>query len=329
MSHRMDRITGFSQDRVTTSDGAPTMPVGRVTYVDNLMDFCNKCGKGIEADWVFCRSCGYSLGDRELDAISARQGTPVAAAPKVELISRGWDVVDVEAIDVDTVDVDMIHPLDDDVVAPLAPGTIEITIDDLTVIEHSEEEAENDSEEEIAVGAVPPVARDAWDHLRPHGQMPATSEPSRIRARVGQALVMVAAFAALVSSALYLVLNVQLERFAEGEVSAGTVIDFRHIAEVSLLVLAGLSAIALMSLVWWMLETVPLSRFGPGPAGMVALPAFLGGTALVAIFALEDSATVADSLTANSLVVLGLGLLMVSGLATIRIVRRVEIGTRW
>jgi hypothetical protein len=238
-------------------------------------------------------------------------------------------VVDIEAVDVDTIDVDMIHPsaqaLDDEVVAPLAPGTIEITIDDLTVIEHSEEE----TEEQPAVSPVPPVARDAWDHLRPHGQMPATIEPSRTRARIGQALVMAAAVAALVSSALYLALNLQLDRFAESKVSAQSVTDLRSIAEVSLLVLAGLTAIALMSLGWWLLEAMPLSRFGPGPAGMIALPAFLGGTALVAIFALEDSATVADSLTANSLVVLGLGLLMVSGLATIRIVRRVEIGTRW
>ncbi len=309
------------------------------------MDFCNKCGSETDPDWVFCRSCGNSFDDREAAATSSPQSTPVPTVPKVELISRGWDVVDVDPVDVDPVGVDPVgvdavdieavdiqavdidtatapaDPLeDDDLATPLVPGTVEISVDDVTVVEHPLE----DTEEEPPAAAAPTVPTDRWDHLRPHGQIPGVREPSRTAARVGQIFALIAAVAALVSSVLYLVLNIQLERYADGTVSEQAVSDIRNTAEASLLVLAGLAAVALLSLGWWMVKAFPSARFRPGPAGMITLPAFFGGTALVAFFALQESSTVADDLTANSLVVLGLGLIMVAGLSAVRTVGRIE-----
>lgn len=295
------------------------------------MDFCNKCGSETDPDWVFCRSCGNSFDDRETAATSSPQSTPAPTVPKVELISRGWDVVDVDTVDIEAVDIQAVDidtatapadPLeDDDLAAPLVPGTVEISVDDVTVVERPLEE---DTEEEPPTATAPTVPPDRWDHLRPHGQIPGVSEPSRTAARVGQIFALIAAVAALVSSVLYLVLNVQLERYADGTVSEQAISDIRTTAEASLLVLAGLAAVALLSLGWWMVKAYPSARFRPGPAGMIALPAFFGGTALVAYFALQESSTVANDLTANSLVVLGLGLIMVAGLSAVRTVGRIE-----
>ena len=105
------------------------------------MDFCNKCGSKTDPDWVFCRSCGNSLDDGGPAAGESAQSTPIPTVPKVELISRGWDVVDVEtveikAIDVTTADVPGDPLTDDDVVPAMAPGSVEISLDDVTIVEH-------------------------------------------------------------------------------------------------------------------------------------------------------------------------------------------------
>ena len=300
------------------------------------MDFCNKCGSQTDTDWVFCRACGNSLDSRDIEAATATQAIPNQTAPKVELISRGWDIVDVDTVDLPT------DPLqDDDVVAPMAPGTIEISIDDVTVIERTAEEdvgvdgaaattAETIAPEEKPVSDTPldvPAAvdpADAWDHLRPHGQMPDVAEPARTPAQMSQILVLVAALAALVSSVLFLFANVELDRFASGKVSASTAANIQSLAEMSLVVLAGLGAIALAGVGWWMIKAFPVRGFRPGPAEFVALTALLGGTAMVLGLALSEPETVAGALTANSLVVLGLGLLMAAGLAAVRTISRID-----
>ena len=150
----------------------------RVTWVGNLMDFCNKCGSKTDLDWVFCRSCGNSLDDGDTAAGESINSTPTPTVPKVELISRGWDIVDVETIDIATADAPVDALEDDDVVIGLPPGTVEISVDDVTIVEHSAETAEQ-AEAEAPVPRVEREAPDAWDHLRPHGQTPAVKEPSR------------------------------------------------------------------------------------------------------------------------------------------------------
>ena len=50
---------------------------------------------------------------------------------------------------------------------------------------------------------------------------------------------------------------------------------------------------------------------------------------LIGYLVLLEKVTVADELTANSLIVIGLGLLMLASLATIRTISRVEIRDRW
>ena len=62
------------------------------------MDFCSNCGSSTDPDWVFCRSCGAGLDGPGDDPEAARPMTQ-ATKPKVELISRGWDVVDVETVE--------------------------------------------------------------------------------------------------------------------------------------------------------------------------------------------------------------------------------------
>ncbi|MDJ0925110.1 MAG: hypothetical protein QNJ77_11165 [Acidimicrobiia bacterium] len=298
------------------------------------MDFCNECGSKTDPDWVFCRACGSSLGT---DGDAAAGPVLEAAGPKVELISRGWDVVEVETVDLPA------DPLtDEEVVEPVAPGAIEVSVDDVTVIEapdttETDEPSADEpptTAEELTESAetVPQADRaealDRWDHLRPHGQMPELREPTRTPAQAAQIAVLVAALAALVSAVLYLALNIQLDQYATGSTSERAVNDVQRVAEASLLVLAGFAGLALLAIVWWMTKALPIGGFRPKIAGIIALPALGGGAAIVALFATTQPDSVADAMTANSFVVLGLGLVMMGCLAIVRTLTRVELEGR-
>ena len=298
------------------------------------MDFCNECGSKTDPEWVFCRACGSSLDASDVEAVAAQ---PIATgnSPKVELISRGWDVVDIEPAGEEAAPPLPIDPMEtDEVVLPLDPDAVEISVDDVTVVARPAETEEPEADEEATSDPVgdTAVARDAsdrWDHLRPHGVIPGISDPSRVPAKVSQMAVLSTALAALVSAVLYLFLNIQLDRFAAGNVSGGAVRDVRTVAEGSLLVVAGLGIVSLITFVWWTIKARPHHPLQFGLAGWIALPAWLGGAALVGFSALLEKATVADELTANSLIVIGLGLLMLAGLATIRSISRIVIRDRW
>jgi hypothetical protein len=287
------------------------------------MDFCNECGSKTDPDWVFCRSCGNPLDSPEIEAVAA-QPTSSGNSPKVELISRGWDVVDIDATEEDWnsgFPVDLLET--DEVVTPLDPDAVEISVDDVTVVARSEEAVPGDEDENDA--AIESLG-DRWDHLRPHANIPSVTEPSRLPARISQIMVLVAALSALVAAALYFVLNIRLEQFAAGNISEVAVGDARTVAEASLLVMAALVAVSLSIFVWWMIETRPLK---PGPAGLIALPAWLGGGVLIGYFAFLEKDTIADALTANSLIVIGLGLVMLASLAAVRMISRVGTRHRW
>ena len=351
--HRGDRITDSPDSDVDLSWDSLSRCVGFEVEPINVgrqpMDFCNECGKTTEPEWIFCRSCGNPLDSPEVEAVAVQ---PIASTntPKVELISRGWDVVDVDATETDSgareADLGPELPTDllesNEVAQPLDTDAVEISVDEVTIVARPEEavpadgdEGEERDEDEVAErdeveaeAAIDPSS-DRWDHLRPHGQIPGVSDPSRLPAKTSQVAVLITAFSALVSAVLYLFLNTQLDRFADGDISAGAVRDIRAVAEASVLVMAGLAIISLIMFAWWMIKVRRTHPLQFGPAGWIALPAWLGGVALIGYFALQEKTTVADELTANSLIVIGLGLLMLASLAAIRTISRVEIRDRW
>ena len=205
------------------------------------MDFCNECGNTTEPEWVFCRSCGNSLESSEIESVAAQ---PIATSnsPKVELISRGWDVVDVEVAADESSSTLPTDPLQtNEIVMPLDPDAVEISVDEVTVVARPEEAAPPEAAES---DSAPDASSDRWDHLRPHGQIPGVSDPSKVPAKASQIAVLTTAFGALVSAVLYLFLNIQLDDYAAGEISEGAVRDVRAVAEASLLVLAGLAIVA-------------------------------------------------------------------------------------
>lgn len=97
-------------------------------------------------------------------------------------------------------------------------------------------------------------------------------------------------------------------------------------ADIGLLVAAGLAALAGLTLIIWAIRTRAKSDFRPGTAGLVALISGASGIAIVAtmVFAIEQE-TVSEALAVNSLIVLGLGLVIVACLATVRTVGRIDL----
>lgn len=281
------------------------------------MDFCFNCATKIDPDWAFCKSCGSGF-----DAPESEPATPTIvttpAAPKVELISRGWDVVDVEAITHPT------DPLEDDVIdVPLPPGAIEISVDDVTVVETLEDPPVESADQTSSDDPAP--VTDRWDHLRPHAYIPGATAPATALARAGQVSMLMVAVAGLVATALRFYLNTRLDAFGDGTISQRALGDTRTVADASLLVMLGLVVIALGTLVWWMLKTENRSSLQPGSAVSLVIATAVVGATMVTLFYLLENETVADAITANTLIILGLGLVMMSCLGTVRAIGRIEL----
>lgn len=283
------------------------------------MDFCSDCGQTTEPDWVFCRSCGYALDTPEIESPSTA-AAKAAGPPKVELISRGWDVVDVDAIELPS------DPLlDEPTPTPLPPGAVEVSVDDITVIEQADDAAESaPAADDAAPAPVVLEDKDRWDHLRPHGQIPGVSEPTTIPARVSRIAVLLVALAAAVAVGVRFYLNAKLDAFGQGNVSARTVDDVEVVANFALIVVAAFAVLAAISLGWWVVKAKIGSRFRPGPAEYISLAAGLAGVALVVIFMILEQDSVTAAIAANSLVILGLGLVILACLAVVRSVTRIE-----
>lgn len=285
------------------------------------MDFCNDCGQTTDPDWVFCRSCGSTLDAPESSA--AAVATP-SGPPRVELISRGWDVVDVEPVEELPAD-----PLHEDIVPDLAPGTIEVAVDNLTVVGHPDAIPADTDDEPDGNDAVPEALdTDRWDHLRPHGEIPGVTEATTLPARTSRVAILIVALGALIAAGIRFFLNTRLEAFGEGSISARALNDVETAADVALLVVAGLALIAGGILIWWLTRVKGRSRFRPGPAEVIALVAGVSGIALIAIFMALEQDSVTTAIAANSLVVLGLGMVMAACLATVRSVTRIEFEDR-
>ena len=273
------------------------------------MDFCFNCGGKTDPDWVFCRACGSSLEENSVNDLVAAPAVP-GSTPKVELISRGWNEV------IETVEVPADPLADDDGTQnPVSPGAVEVTVDDITVIETVEEEEPAPAR---------PAAVDPWDHLRPHGDLPPLQRYVTLPARVGQALVLLAALAALSAAGIHFYLNTRLDAFRDGGVSARLIDDIEVVADMSLLVAGGFLLIAGIVLIWWLVRTWPTGDFRPGKGGVVALISLIAGIALIGgSYALETQ-TVTEAIAVNSLIVLGLGLIMTACLATVRTIERID-----
>ena len=298
--------------------------------MDNLMDFCNDCGQTTDPDWVFCRSCGSTLDAPDVAASTVAATT--SGPPKVELISRGWDVVDIDPVDPLPAD-----PLEEELAADLAPGAIEVSVDNVTVVEQpatplvDDEDVDADAaDEELEPTAATPekAETDRWDHLRPHGQIPGVTETTTLAARTSRVAVLIVALGALVAAVLRFFLNTRLEAFGEGRISARALNDVETVADVALLVVAGMALIAGGVLIWWVAKVEGRSRFRPGPAEIIALGAGISGIALIVTFMILNQDSVTTAIAANSLVVLGLGMVMAACLATVRSVTRIEFEDR-
>ena len=271
------------------------------------MDFCFNCGHTTDPDWVFCRACGSALEDDAADIAVPVQN---AGAPKVELISRGWDDQVIETIEIgdDQVTDDEVAP------APVPPSGIEIKVEDITVIEAPEAAPTPD----------PLSPADPWNHLRPRGELPPLRHHVTRQGRVGQGLVLLAALAALSAAAIHFYLNTQLNAFSDGTVTARTIDDLRTIADMSLIVAGTLLVLAAVGLGWWAYRSLPGTHLRLGQGGVVAIGALAAGTGLVVAALLLDADSVTQAIGTNSLIVLGLGLVMAACVAAARTVDRID-----
>jgi hypothetical protein len=250
-----------------------------------------------------------------------------ATKPKVELISRGWDVVEIETIEAAA------DPLGDDVPAPPLPSdSIEISADDITVVarpdESATESAPDPSAATAGAGAQPATAADSdrWSHLRPQGQLPPLLHPARTAARVAQMATLLMALAALAGAILHFFLNLRLEGYADQEVGAAEVADAATVADISLLALSGAAAIAIGTLVWWLVKSRKEPAFRLGIVGIAALTSIVAGGGAVAGLAFADAGTVGQAIALNSLMILALGLIMIGCLAMVRTIVRADRG---
>ena len=272
------------------------------------MDFCFSCGSKTDPDWVFCRSCGNGLDETE-ELVETIADSTASGSPKVELISRGWE----EVVDIETVELPTELLETDEIAFPVPAGGIEVTVDSITVVEEP-------------APATEPVAADPWDHLRPHGEMPRIQDRPSATARTAQVALATVAFSGLVAAGLRFYLNTRIDAFGKGEATAQEVDDITLVADVGLLIMAALAIIAVGTLAWWFAKARATSSSRLGPADWLALAGLVAGIGLVTTFVLLDRQTVAADLAANSLVVLGLGLLVASTLASIRTVGRIDLG---
>ena len=142
--------------------------------------------------------------------------------------------------------------------------------------------------------------------------------------RVGQALVLLAALGALSAAAIHFYLNTQLNAFRNGTATARTIDDLRTIADMSLIVAAILMVVAAGALGWWAYRSLPGTDFFPGQGGIIAIAALVAGVGLVVWAVLLDATSVTRAISTNSLIVLGLGLVMASCLAAVRTVERID-----
>ncbi len=272
------------------------------------MTTCSNCGANIDPDWTSCPACGRVVGTAA-DSLGASEHSP-GPGPQVELISRGWSVVDLESEDTP------LHDLleeDDSSGPPLSPGSIEISVDDISFVASAE----------TGPDAAVDGPTDSWAHLRPKGEMPALVRRVSIAARVVQTLAMITAVVTLGAGGVHFYLNTQLEASGRGEVALRTISDLQQVADIGLAVVAGTALVTILALAGWR-WTVRGKGASTGKAGAVALLACIAGGSVVGAFYTLRRDTVTESIAANSLIILGLGLVVAAALIIVPAVGRVD-----
>lgn len=271
------------------------------------MTTCSYCGITIESDLDTCQSCGRVVARQNMPTPGA--GLSDGDSPQVELISRGWDVVDIDVQELPT------DPLDGDDVtrSTLSPGIVEIAVDDISIVTDTEDEPNR-----------APAPLDPWDHLRPKGEMPRLARRVSIPARIVETLTVVTTLTAVGAAAVHFYLNTQLEAFAEGRISEARISDVETVADISLITVAGLILATVLGWLLWRWRVRSADDPTAGKAGTVAMLAFVAGVVVTVGFYLLGKDTVTEGIAANSLIVIGLGLVAAASLLTGRIVSRVE-----
>jgi hypothetical protein len=275
------------------------------------MTTCPYCRITIEPDLDTCQSCGRVVARQ--NAPGPGTGLSDGDNPQVELISRGWDVVDIDVQEPPT------DPLagDDVTRSTLPPGSVEIAVDDISIVTDTEDEPRQ-----------APAPLDPWDHLRPKGEMPRLARRVSIPARIVETLTVVTTLAAVGAAAGHFYLNTQLEAFAEGRISEARISDIETVADISLITVAGLILATVLGWLLWRRRIRSTDDPTAGKAGTVAMLAFVAGVGVTAGSYLLRKDTVTEGIAANSLIVIGLGLVAAASLLTGRIVSTIEHRTQ-
>ena len=298
------------------------------------MEICSNCGATTIGET--CHRCGHPLPLAQ-DLLTLE--TTTTPSPKVELISRGHDIVEADAIEVAAESLDDVPP------PPIPPGGVEVTVDEVTVVATEDnrveeetpdvtlpdadaEDAEFVSDAETTNEITPPAATttaggDHWDHLRPHGEMPPLARRVSVIGRVVEVFSILTAVAGLGSAGIHFYLNTRLEVWSRGRLVVENIDEIETIAEISLLVAAGLAALSLLTLLLWRVIKRPQRR-AAGRTGALAALALVSGTAVVATFYLLRRETATEAIAANALIILGLGLIVSSFLIIARLVDRLD-----
>jgi len=264
------------------------------------MSECITCGAEIDPGWNACRRCGRAIEFQDLSP--SVTGHEPQVEPQVELISRTWNVVEIDGVEVPT------DALEAGEAPPLSPGSIEVSVDGISITTTGSDENAN---QPLDTGA--PVATDSWSHLRPHGEMPRRARRVSVSARVVQTLATITALVTLATGIMHFYLNTRIEALSRGDASPGSITDTERLADTGLLVVGGLIVLTALALAWWRWD-VRETGIRIGKASGVAGLCLIGGAAVVIAFRALRQETITESIAANSLIVLGLGLLIAAAL---------------
>ncbi len=242
---------------------------------------------------------------------------PGDTAPQVELISRGWSVVDVDAQELAS------DPLDgnDISTASLAPGSIEIAVDNISVVTGGDEDAEAAGTQESQPAT---AASDPWEHLRPKGEMPRMARRVGVPARIVEITATLTAVMAVIAGAAFFFLNTRLQAVDEGRIALGSVSGLELATTIGLIIVAVAAATTALSWLVWRRTISGTGAIRDSRMGTVTLIGCLG-TAIAAgsYFLLGDEAATVK-IASNTIIILGLGLVATAAALTIRIVSGIE-----
>jgi RNA polymerase subunit RPABC4/transcription elongation factor Spt4 len=271
-----------------------------------LLAVCSHCFNHIASSWNYCPHCGSIGSDaRVVGAVenaAAAGGDPAPPstgnAPKVELISRGWDIVDVDPVADDTVEV------------PIPAGAVEVVVDDITVVTGPD-------------APEPDTAHpDRWDHLRPHAQHGPATVSTRLPIRIAQVLLALVAVSGIVAASFRFYLNTRVDALAAGEIGAQGLEGPEDAAALSLYVVPIAIVLTLLVVAAWFYRDRDLIPLPTGSSGRLAVGFAIAGIALAAGFHLLSPAAPSARIAANILVILGLGMIAGASVVAIRILHR-------